>query len=89
LDRTKRPKFREICTTLKELRSSILRGNVALKNQEVENETTVFQRISNLPHDVMYLWKHFWKKPNSEGREANEAQRTSQIHTEVLILTIY
>ena len=88
LDRTKRPKFREICTTLKELRSSILQGNVGLRNQEVENETTLFQRISNLPHDVIYLWKHFWKKPNLEGREANEAQHTSQIHTKVLILTL-
>jgi hypothetical protein len=89
LDRTKRPKFKEICTTLEELRSSISRGNVALKNQEVECETTMFQRISSLPHDVIYLWKHFWKKPNLEGREGNEAQHTSQIHTEVLILTLY
>ena len=89
LDRTKRPKFKEICTTLKELRSSILRGNVALRNQEVENETTLFQRISNLPQDVMYLCKRFWRTPNLEGREANEAQHTSQIHTKVLILPIY
>ena len=89
LDQTKRPKFKDICTTLKELRSSILWDYVALRNQEVENETTVFQRISNLPHKVMYLWKHFWKKPNLEGIEANEAQHTSQIHTEVLIPTLY
>jgi serine/threonine protein kinase len=57
LDRTKRPRFKEICTTLEDLRSSILRGNVALRKQEVDTETTLFQRISNLPHDVMYVWK--------------------------------
>jgi serine/threonine protein kinase len=89
LDRTKRPKFKEICTTLEELRSSILRGNVALTKQEVENKTTLSQRISNLPRDVVYMFKRFWMKPNLEGREANEAQHTSQIHPKVLILTIY
>ena len=89
LDRTKRPTFKEICSTLEDLRSSILRGNVALRNQEVEHETTVFQRISNLPHNVMYMFKRFWRTPNLEGREANEAQHTSQIHAKVPILTMY
>jgi serine/threonine protein kinase len=89
LDRTKRPRFKEICTTLEELRSSILRGHVALTKQKVENKTTLSQRIANLPCDVVYMFKRFWKKPNLEGREANEAQHTSQIHPKVLILTIY
>ena len=89
LDRTKRPKFKEICTTLKELRSSILRRSVALRNQEVENETTMFQRISNLPHNIMYSCKCFWRTPTLEGREANEAQHTNKIQMKVLILTIY
>ena len=89
LDRTKRPNFKEICTTLKDVRSSILRGNGAPRKQEVEIEATVFQMISNIPQDVMYLWKCFWRTPNLEGREVNGAQYTSQLHTKVVILTIY
>jgi serine/threonine protein kinase len=89
LHRTKRPKFKEICTTLEALRSSILRGNVALTKQEVENETIVIKWITNLPRDVMYMFKRFWKKLILEGTEANEAQHTSQIHPKVLILTVY
>jgi hypothetical protein len=89
LDRTKRTRFKEICTTLEELRSSILRGHVALTKQKVENKTTLSQRIASLPHDIMYSLKCFWKTPNLQGKEANEAQHTSQNHPKVLILTIY
>ena len=93
LDRTKRPKFKEICTTLKGLKISILRGNVALQIQEVENETTLVKFISdsflNIMCMFMCIFKRFWKISNLEGREANVVQHTSQIHTEVLILTIY
>ena len=89
LDRTKRPKFKEICTTLENLKSSILRGNIAPRKQEVDYETTVFKKVSYLPHNVMYMFKRFWKKPDLEERKANEAQHISQLHTKVQILTIY
>ena len=89
LDRTKRPSFKEICSTLEDLRSSILRGDVVTRNQEVKHETTVFKRISNLPHNIMYTLKRFWRTPTLEGSEANEAPNASQIHTKVSILTIY
>jgi serine/threonine protein kinase len=88
LNRTKRPKFKEICTTLKRLKNSIV-----LQIQEVENDTTLVKFISNSFLNIMYMFmcifKRFWKIPNLEGREANVAQHTSQIYTEVLILTLY
>jgi serine/threonine protein kinase len=89
LDRTKRPKFKEICTTLEVVRSSYSRGNVVFRNEEVKNETTVFKRISNLPHNIMYMVKRFWRTPTLEGSEANDAQHKSQSTTKVLTLTVY
>jgi serine/threonine protein kinase len=87
LNRTKRPKFKEICTTLKGLKNS------ALQIQEVENETTLIKFISKLFLNIMYMlmciFKRFWKRINLEGREVNVAQHKSQIHTKVLFLTIY
>ena len=87
LDRTKRPTFKEICSTLEDLRGSILRGDFVLRNQKVKHETTVFKRISNVPHNIMYTLKRFWRTSNLEKSEANEAQNTSQIHDKVAILT--
>ena len=89
LDRTKRPKFKEICSTLEVVRNSILRGNVVFRNEEVKNETTVCKRISNLPHNIMYMLKRFWRTPTLEGSEANEAQHKNQSTTKVLTLAIY
>jgi serine/threonine protein kinase len=89
LDRTKRPKFKEICSTLENLKSSVLRGNIAPRIQVVKDETTVFKRILNLPHNIMYMVKRFWRTPTLEGSEANDAQHKSQSTTKVSTLTIY
>lgn len=85
LQRTKRPKFKEICTTLKDLRSSILKGNIALTNQDFETGTSMYQKISNLPHNVIYWCKWFWTKPKLEANEAAKGQHTNQVNAQVTI----
>jgi hypothetical protein len=85
LQRTKRPKFKEICTTLKDLRSSILKGNIALTNQDFETGTSMYQKISNLPHNVIYWCKQFWTKPKLEANEAAKGQHTNQVNAQVTI----
>jgi len=84
-ERTKRPKFKEICTTLKDLRSSILKGNIAVTNRDLETGISMYQKISNLPHNVIYWCKSFWMKPKLEANEAAKGQHTNQVSAQVRI----